>query len=102
MQEMNMLDYIDWRGDLSMIISPFNEVDNLILSEIAYANFDNIVEGLESEETITLQEAGEKYNALERGQGFLGCYSNRYYCAELIISLSSVSISFANSFESLF
>lgn len=72
MQEMNMLDYIDWRGDLSMIISPFNEVDNLILSEIAYANFDNIVEGLESEETITLQEAGEKYNALERGQGFLG------------------------------
>lgn len=27
----NILDYLDWRGDLTFEQSPFNEVDNLIL-----------------------------------------------------------------------
>ena len=27
----NLLDYLDWRGDLTLKQSPFNEVDNLIL-----------------------------------------------------------------------
>lgn len=28
----NILDYLDWRGDLTFEQSPFNEVDNLILA----------------------------------------------------------------------
>ena len=28
----NLLDYLDWRGDLTLRQSPFNEVDNLILA----------------------------------------------------------------------
>ena len=28
----NLLDYLDWRGDLILRQSPFNEVDNLILA----------------------------------------------------------------------
>ncbi|MCR5655407.1 MAG: DUF2974 domain-containing protein [Lachnospiraceae bacterium] len=39
----NIMDYLDWRGDLSFETSPFNEVDGLILSTIAYAEFDKIV-----------------------------------------------------------
>ena len=40
----NILDYILWRGDLSFEMSPFNEVDNLILSKLAYLNFSAIVD----------------------------------------------------------
>ena len=31
----NLMDYLDWRGDLTLEISPFNEVDALILAELA-------------------------------------------------------------------
>ena len=26
----NIMDYLDWRGDLPLTVSPFNEVDGLI------------------------------------------------------------------------
>ena len=32
----NILDYLDWRGDLTFKQSPFNEVDNLILASFSY------------------------------------------------------------------
>lgn len=48
----DMLDYLDWRGDISFSADPFNEVDNLILCELAYVDFAGIVPGL--------PEAGEK------------------------------------------
>lgn len=43
----NMLDYINWRGDLTFEQSPFNLVDNLILSCLSYVVMDGIVGGLE-------------------------------------------------------
>ncbi len=67
-----MIDYLDWRGDISMVASPFNEVDNLILSEIAYADFDGILEGLKSEKRLSLEDAQKKYNDLGRSQDFFG------------------------------
>lgn len=39
----NMIDYLKWRGDLTFAEREFNEVDNLILSELAYLNFNGIV-----------------------------------------------------------
>ncbi|MBO5069054.1 MAG: DUF2974 domain-containing protein [Roseburia sp.] len=53
----NIMDYLDWRGDLSFTASGFNEVDNLILALLAYVELDDIVPGPESEDTITLAEA---------------------------------------------
>ncbi|MGN8886018.1 hypothetical protein [Blautia sp. HCP28S3_G10] len=38
----NIMDYIKWRGDLDFSTSPFNEVDNLILSLLAYVDLDGI------------------------------------------------------------
>ena len=32
----NIMDYMDWRGDLSFEADEFNEVDNLILAQLAY------------------------------------------------------------------
>ena len=39
----NIFDYLDWRADVPFSLDPFNEVDNVVLSELAYADFDHIV-----------------------------------------------------------
>ena len=39
----NLFDYLEWRGDIPFSIDPFNEVDNLILSELAYLSYRDIV-----------------------------------------------------------
>lgn len=57
----NMIDYIDWRGDLSLEKDPFNEVDNLILAELAYVPFDNYVPGNEEEGSVTLADVGKRF-----------------------------------------
>ena len=38
----NIIDYIKWRGDIAMADSPFNEIDNLILSMLVYVDFEKI------------------------------------------------------------
>ena len=39
----NIFDYLEWRGDVPFDEDPFNEVDNLVLSELAYVSFEGIV-----------------------------------------------------------
>jgi len=39
----SIFDYLEWRGDISFDVDPFNEVDNLVLSELAYTCFDGTV-----------------------------------------------------------
>lgn len=39
----NLLDYLEWRGDISMENDPFNAVDNLVLSWMAYVNLDEVM-----------------------------------------------------------
>jgi hypothetical protein len=39
----NILSYLKWRGDLSFDVCAFNEVDNLVLSTLAYVNFSGVV-----------------------------------------------------------
>ena len=39
----NILDYLDWRGDLQISERGFNEVDNLLLAELCYLDFGGIV-----------------------------------------------------------
>lgn len=38
-----IIDYIKWRGDLDFNASPFNPVDNLIISELSYMKFADIL-----------------------------------------------------------
>ena len=59
--EDNFLTYLKWRGDLSVKDVPFNEVDALILSELVYIHFENIVPALGEDGCITLREANAKY-----------------------------------------
>lgn len=66
----NMLDYLAWRGDLTFAADGFNEVDNLIFSELAYVNMD----GLAPEsfgERISVRELCARYIAAGRDQSYL-------------------------------
>ena len=54
----NILDYIDWRGDLTFDKEPFGEVDALVFSTISYVEFDKIVSD-EIQEQIVLKDAFE-------------------------------------------
>ncbi len=67
----NVMDYLDWRGDLSWEADPFNEVDNLILSQLVYVDFEGIVPGRESEEEISLEEASELFFQKNREEDIL-------------------------------
>lgn len=59
----NILDYLAWRGDLTLDIDPFNSIDALILSCLSYVNFENIVPA-KSQGKITIESASEKFFSL--------------------------------------
>lgn len=60
MIDMNLFDYLSWRGDLSFAQAPFGPVDGLILSALSYVRFD----GLAPEEgEAPLGRAAEEYLA---------------------------------------
>lgn len=66
-----VFDYLKWRGDLSFSVSPFNIVDNLILAEIGYMDFN----GLVSEDKIKFSKVGEmlekKYEETQKTMGLI-------------------------------
>ncbi len=39
-----ILDYLDWRGDLSFAVSPFGPVDGVILARLVYFPFDGLLQ----------------------------------------------------------
>lgn len=53
----NINDYLEWRGDLSFNIAPFNAVDNLILAELTYMDFSSLV----PEQGIGLNQLAQAY-----------------------------------------
>ncbi|MGL4792006.1 MAG: DUF2974 domain-containing protein [Anaerotignaceae bacterium] len=57
----NIIDYLHWRGDLTFEVSPFNEVDSLILSALAYVEFDEIAPSVKDEETVILKDCYKLY-----------------------------------------
>lgn len=56
-----LIDYIEWRGDLSFANAPFNDVDALILCQISYIPFDGIVPGLDRMDRISVAKLKDKY-----------------------------------------
>lgn len=39
----NLFEYLKWRGDVPLSVSPFNEVDNVVLSFLSYTDFGGCV-----------------------------------------------------------
>lgn len=59
---MNMLDYLEWRGDLSFEKDPFNEVDALIFSLISYYKFEQFDTIVSNVAGYTLAEYVQLHN----------------------------------------
>ena len=58
----NIVDYLDWRGDIPFSVSPFNEIDGLILAEFGYMPLEGIVpHGFSLR--VSMKNALEQYNA---------------------------------------
>lgn len=63
-----MLDYIEWRGDLSFERDPFNEADNIIFSELAYTDMNDL---LSYGEEITVHELYMRYDKAGYDQSYI-------------------------------
>ena len=59
----NILDYLQWRGDLRFSQDGFHTVDAVILSRLSYIQFDGI---LSEHKTLTLRQAAEQFFADEK------------------------------------
>lgn len=57
----NMMDYLDWRGDLTFEASPFCEVDNLLFSMLSFVDFAGIVSDDPLDGPVRLSACGEKF-----------------------------------------
>lgn len=57
----NIMDYLDWRGDLAIAVDGFCEVDNLLLAQLVYVDFEGIVPAPEAGGYITLEDASETF-----------------------------------------
>ncbi len=58
----NIFDYLHWRADVPFSAAPFNDVDNLILSELVYTDFGGIVS--DDGSAVSLAEARDRFYAL--------------------------------------
>ncbi|MCI2057983.1 MAG: DUF2974 domain-containing protein [Oscillibacter sp.] len=57
----NILDYLDWRGDLTLRQAPFCAVDNLILAELSFVDFSGIVPEPGAGAGVELRQAAEAF-----------------------------------------
>lgn len=53
----NILDYLNWRGDILFSQDPFNPIDNLILSELCYMDFTDILSSFPNARSLSLKNA---------------------------------------------
>lgn len=56
----NIIDYLAWRGDLSLSQDPFNSIDALILATLSYVNFAGVVPE-KGKGIITVKEASDRF-----------------------------------------
>ncbi|MBO4418245.1 MAG: DUF2974 domain-containing protein [Oscillospiraceae bacterium] len=58
----NIFDYLHWRCDVPFSAAPFNDVDNLILSELVYTDFGGVVS--DDGSAVSLAEARDRFYGL--------------------------------------
>ena len=64
----NAIDYLNWRGDLTLEQSPFNEVDNLLLAELSFLDLTDIVGDVGADEGVELRQAVDAYFRRRQGR----------------------------------
>lgn len=51
----NLMDYMDWRGDITLEQDGFNVIDALIMSQLSYVDFENV--GLDAGSPVCIKDA---------------------------------------------
>ena len=63
---MNMLDYLDVYGDRSFKEEPFSDVDNLLISQVVYVDFDSVItEGKKIRPKEAYEQLEHRYSDLD-------------------------------------
>lgn len=65
----DMFDYLDRQGDVPLSVSPFNEVDNLVLAHLSYVNYRGIVTN--SGNAVSLAEVREVFFQRNSREAFI-------------------------------
>ena len=65
----NIFQYIQEYGDFTFEEEPFNEVDNLIFAVLSYVDFSGVVEGVGSNQMISIRNANKKIVLLDYEKG---------------------------------
>ncbi|NBK97427.1 MAG: DUF2974 domain-containing protein [Erysipelotrichia bacterium] len=81
----NMLSYLHWRNDITFQERAFNEVDALILSQLAYVEWEGIV----GSDPITLEKACQKFYVLHDDEDMKKRYSYSVRIPRLIKALQN-------------
>lgn len=81
----NILNYIYWRKDITFNERKFNEVDALILAELCYVEWDNIVK----DKPVTLANACKKYYELHSDEDMAKKYAFSSKIPEFIKALQN-------------
>ena len=82
---MNVYDYLKWRGDLNFENAPFNEVDNICLSYIAYTKLDPYIK---KDESIGIKEAADRFFAHHSEEEVM---MSKSFCAQAPILLREMA-----------
>lgn len=56
---MELMDYLEWRNDVSFRAAPFNEIDNVILSYLAYADFGELLQ--EEKRRVSIETCWKRF-----------------------------------------
>ena len=64
----NITDYLKWRGDLTFEQDPFNEVDNLILAQLAYVDLKDFIPSVKTGDKLSLEQVTADYFDLNSEQ----------------------------------
>lgn len=55
----DIMDYMEWRGDVTFDMIPVNEVDGLIFSQFAYIPLEGVIDDMSGE--MSVLEAGSRF-----------------------------------------
>jgi len=82
----NVIDYLKWRGDFTIDVAPFNEIDALVFSELAYLPFELVLNAEKKEESLS--QLGKTFFSKEQSDIKLGAIMPEKEIKELFLLAS--------------
>lgn len=74
----NIIDYMEWRGDVPLSACDFNEIDNIILSSITFVDLGGIVDADVGGEPISFDGAMRAFERVADQRAYLGVLQPAY------------------------